>query len=263
MTSIALHPTPTWRAVLREQIRAVALASQRPAKMALAVIAGFAASGIWYALYLGPRHGPGYSYPPGLEALALVIAVLLPALVWGGEDWPHRAYHWSMPVDRTTHALTKVFAGWVCLMIAVATLIASAAVLLWLTNVVARSHVDQGIPVWEWAMPFPAVTVIYGLISAPIVGSRYPARWLLGVAFAYTAANSVATMFHLQRLGRALEAIGAGYASFGSAVLGWVTVASPGQMPTPSAARWLSASLLWIAIATTAVVVAAHHRTSD
>lgn len=198
MNPIVLHPTPRWRDVVTAQLRAVTIALRVPARMALALLAavsllvGFQIVANDEALQFHPEH----STLPG------ILGLVLPAAVWRREDQFDAAFLWSLPVDRTRHALVKVLAGWIWLIGAVALF-----VLWWLAMTLASGLTPfsqetrrvlpsfaygvtfepgaiQHVP-WTpepllWLVPFGAATGMYLLASALALATRYPLRWIAG-----------------------------------------------------------------------------------
>src|SRR5215207_345592 len=109
-------PLPPLRAVLLEQVRATGLALRGAALLAaslLALLTLFAVSqvvtrGADLTLNAWPTQLPG------------LLGALLPIAVWARDERFGPGFLWTLPVDRRRHALTKVLAGWVWLMGAVA-----------------------------------------------------------------------------------------------------------------------------------------------
>jgi hypothetical protein len=80
-------------------------------------------------------------------------------------------------VDRRRLALTKVFAGWVWLMAALAVFV------VWLLSLALLAHAAPVQIVMR--VPFAATTAMYLLGSALVLASRHPLRWLLGAVGVY------------------------------------------------------------------------------
>jgi hypothetical protein len=200
------HPLPRSGAVFAEQVRVVGLAVRREALLLAVVLAVF---GLLVLLEVGlERDGdsvPGVPVPP---VLMIVLGALAPFAVWKGERVFGGAHLWTLPVERQRHALTKVLAGGVWLLIAV------AGFQLWLlalgvatgggigeeqTRMLAgpggRSDlrpVAWSTPWWEWLVPFSTAITCYLIGSAFMLAVRHPLRW--GTA-------AVATLIGLQLLG--------------------------------------------------------------
>lgn len=200
MTELALHPTPSPRGVLREQVRAVGGALRTPALIAAALLV----LATLFALKEIVREGDTVDFHPERWLLPGMAGVLFPLGVWFVEDRYGAAFLWTLPVDRRQHALAKTFAGWVWLMAAIAVFV------LWLLglalisggNVVGPETLRM-IPAWPepgpgpvdaalvrsvswrpepllWLGPFTAATATYLLASALALGTRHPLRWVVG-----------------------------------------------------------------------------------
>src|SRR6185503_11828843 len=110
------HSTPQTRDILREQIRATALALRGPGMLA-ALLLGVATVLVAAEFITG---GGRVDFAPELSMVPGALGALFPIALWRGEDRFGTAFFWTLPVDRRRHALTKVCGGWVCLMAAVA-----------------------------------------------------------------------------------------------------------------------------------------------
>jgi hypothetical protein len=203
----ARPPLPRLRAVLLEQVRATGHALRGVALIAAALVALFtlwiALQGVGRDLDLSPNAWP--TQLPGL------MGTLLPVAVWARDERFGPGFLWTLPVDRRRHALTKVLAGWVWLMVTVALFV------LWLLAVALGSggrvlpetlhlvafKVAAAGPIgpaalqtvrWApgpliWTVPFTAATACYLHASALALGSRYPLRWVIGTAVAYVLSS--------------------------------------------------------------------------
>lgn len=193
------HVRPRTGAVLREQVRAVGLVLRTPALVAAALLA---LATVLSARQLLEGAGP-FGFHPEMSMVPGMAGLLLPLLVWRGEQRFGPGFLWTLPVDRRQHALAKVAAGWVWLMAAVALLF------LWL---LALTLLSGGNPLAEetlrmlpgaiaggqgvdpaalgsqrvapqpllWLVPFTAASSTYVLASALMLGLRHPLRWLAG-----------------------------------------------------------------------------------
>ena len=201
----AARPTlPGRRAVLIEQVRATGLALRGAALILAAgvvmitLVAWMQSVSMGVVLYF-------YEWPTLLPGL---MGALLPVAVWNRDDRSGQGYLWTLPVDRRQHAFAKVFAGWVWLMAGIAafalwrpvlTLAAAGRMLppetlhVLTSPLPATGPLDpaflQALP-WApgpliWLVPFTAATTTYLLISALVLGSRRPLRWVIGIALAY------------------------------------------------------------------------------
>jgi len=201
MSYPALHQTPRLADVLREQVRAVALALRTPALVGLAILLLGSALAIAEFVTGGGR----VDFAPELSMVPAFVGLLFPIGVWKGERRFGTSFLWLLPVDRQRHALAKVTAGWICLMLAVLFFLVWIFVLALATggNILGE-HTVQLLPsavIPEartldpaalrpiryapqpvfWLVPFTAATGTYLLASAVALGSRYPLRWIVGV----------------------------------------------------------------------------------
>jgi hypothetical protein len=209
MMNAELHPTPRLGEVMREQLRITALSLRLPA-IVLGAIAGLVTM-LAIADFLRGRGG--VEFAPELSVIPALAAVLLPIAVWQNEKRFGPGFLWTLPVDRTHHALTKILAGWVVLMIAVTAFVLWLLILALITK--GRIGGDQMIRLlpasydsyvsavdpstlrtirWSfspvlWLAPFFAATGAYILASAIALGFRHPFRWIIGtIAAVYLTA---------------------------------------------------------------------------
>ncbi|MDQ6925818.1 MAG: hypothetical protein M3154_06245, partial [Candidatus Eremiobacteraeota bacterium] len=177
MTTLSLHATPRARTVAIEQLRAVGVALRGGGiAFLLALAAGFAFTVAMTLYYAGtPNMSLAFTFAPSMSAPTLVIALLLPFGVWRSEEPSQRAYHWSMPVPWSGHALAKLAGGWVWMMLAVAIYLA------WFVLLGAVVHLITGEPLrlgeaaaWWWLLPFTAATASYLFGSIALIGSNHP-----------------------------------------------------------------------------------------
>ena len=198
MSELSLHPLPSARRALFEQIRAVGLALRLEMRLlaaGLVLLSG-------YGLYEAIKDRDPLNLTADVTLFIAVLGLAVPFGVWRDEKVFADTHLWTLPVDRAVHVLAKVFAGWVWL------LAAGLAVLLWL---VALSLVTGGViapvetrvlatldePVraigtirwksepWQWLVPFTAATAVYLLVSAVVLGVRFPVRWAAAVALGF------------------------------------------------------------------------------
>lgn len=178
MMDVTLHPAPRWRDVVLEQIRIAGLSLRREALVVAAVL-GFGTVLIVADLIVGkPGFDSDETFPTAW------IFFLLPFAVWRGEKRFGPAYLWTLPVERRRMALTKVFAGGVWLMAAL------AFFLSWLLGLGLLAGVSSEYTIAR--VPVIATIAAYLFGSAMVVGLRHPVRWLAGGAgMLYLLANGV------------------------------------------------------------------------
>ena len=211
MTPPALHSTPAARIVLGEQVRAVGSALRAPARVATSLLV---VATLFTMVVFFRERGP-IDFAPELSMLPGMLGFLLPIGVWTGEARFGSSVLWTLPVDRRRHALAKVFAGWVWLMVAVAllvvwmlglTLISGGDILAEQTLRVLPSaltappgSVDptalQAVR-WSpqpvlWLVPFSAATGAYVIASAVALGVRRPWRWMAAIGLGVLLVNAV------------------------------------------------------------------------
>ncbi|HEX8671857.1 MAG TPA: hypothetical protein VF710_08220 [Longimicrobium sp.] len=198
------HSTPPLREVLGEQVRAVGYALRRPALAAAALVT---VGTLLLAIQI-MREPAAMDFSPESQMLPGVLGLLFPIAVWQGEKRFGDGFLWTLPVDRRRHALSKVLAGWVWLMAAVAFFILWLAVLALASGgsflgeetrqlASATDGVANAVYFtmtrtirWRtqpvlWIVPFTAATGTYLLASALGLGVRHPLRWIAGVVLAF------------------------------------------------------------------------------
>jgi hypothetical protein len=209
MTSTGLHHPPRPGEVMREQLKVTALSLRLPA-IALAAIAAVVTMLVVADFLRG--HG-GVEFAPELSLIPAFAGALLPIAVWQSERRFGPGFLWTLPVDRTQHALTKVFAGWLLLMLAVTGFVLWLLILALITkgnisgDEMIRLLPTSVVPPAEtldpsmlrtvrwipqrvlWLAPFFAATGAYALASGIALGFRHPFRWIFGaVAAVYLVA---------------------------------------------------------------------------
>jgi hypothetical protein len=291
MSHPALHPTPRLADVLREQVRAVALALRVPALGALVLLT------LGSALAIGEfiTGGGAVDFAPELSMLPGIIGLLFPVAVWKGERRFGISFLWLLPVDRARHALAKVAAGWVCLMMAVLFFLLWILVLAFVTggNILGE-HAVQLLPspmVPEartldaaalrtvlyapqpifWLVPFTAATGAYALASAVALGVRHPLRWVIGVPLSVMVVSAIGVAADVDWLrflaSRLVDVIHEGRFGLDTLLtaraesLKTVVVLTNGKTASvwralPDIGDWAVATLLWIGVGLGALLAA-------
>lgn len=200
MTSTELHRPPRLSQVIREQFKATALSLRMPAF----ALAGLATVTTMLAIADFLRGRGGVEFAPALSLIPAFAGAVLPIAVWQSERRFGPGFFWTLPVDRVRHALAKVFAGWLLLMIAVTGFVLWLLILALITKGnITGDEMIQLLPSstvpppgtldasmlrtvrWVpqpvlWLVPFFAATGVYSLASAIALGFRYPFRWIIG-----------------------------------------------------------------------------------
>jgi hypothetical protein len=149
--------------------------------------------------------GQAMAFHPEYHALPGLLGLLLPFSVWRGEERFGAGLLWTLPVDRRGHALARIFAGWVWLMVLItlfvlwllALVMASGGnVLSEETRRVVPSFSTGGIGPFDssavefvrqsaqpllWLVPFTAATGAYLFANALALGVRKPLSWISGL----------------------------------------------------------------------------------
>lgn len=279
MTESTVDRIPPVKAVWIEQLRAVGLAIRREGALAA------------LALVLGSVVLIAFSRMPALQAIvneemaelvfdpresgggfvAVLIALLLPLVVWKGERRFGDTPLWSMPVDHRRHTLFKVAAGWVWLLA-----ILSAA-LVWVTLTVLASGGTLGVdevrllvldpagaaagtpgamesvnwttPWWEWALPFTSATAAYLVASTLMLATRRPLFWAAGLWVAGGVVLGIADFRDIDWIQRASDFV-AWYIGGDSFTRGMQLPSGGREVWTllPTARMWTASSALWIGL---------------
>lgn len=263
--SITLHPVPARGIVVREQIAAVGIALRKERNTFLGVLAAFAVLCIWSAFRARTEfHQASIDYAPGATVPMTLIALLIPFGVWRSEDRARRAYHWTMPVARAEHTLTKVFAGWLWLMGGVALYLVTLAVLGVVMRAISGASPQHVADAWEWLVPFTSATIAYLLTSIAIVGSAHAWRWIGGVIVGYFITLLVLDVLDLRDAKHAVGLIVDGTYGLAAAIFGQVNTVHIGHRYfVGDPVRWLAVTLLWSALTGASMWLAARRHADD
>lgn len=270
MTSIALHTPPRWRTVAGEQIRTVRLFLRRTGLLLLALYGVGIVVSIWMAFHVIDMRADNpaaahvnFAHSPASSMLITLIAFLLPFGVWQDEDPTRRAYHWMMPVARHTHALTRVFAGWVWLMVATMLYLAVSVAMVLITQRITGEPQSYGptFAAWEWLVPFTVGTIAYMFVSAAAVGSRQPIAWIVGVVVLYAALIYLLTMAGYAEAANKVASVYSGEYGARAAMLGRIdAVDLVHRQMYSSLARWLGSTAIWGAMGTALLAWVSYRR---
>jgi hypothetical protein len=192
MTPGTTHVMPTWRRIVMAQLRLVGSVFQRPAVMTAAL-----ALPALLLIEFGPADGVLDFRPERQELLFGALGLLVASGIWFGEERIGSGFLWTLPADRRSHALARVFAGWVWLMAGVMLAVLWLLALSVLTggSVMAEESLRMfnatGLQTvqWRptpilWLVPFTAATGVYVVASAMALGLRRPVRWAGGIVLA-------------------------------------------------------------------------------
>ncbi len=226
---------------------------------------------------------------PELLLPGLVVALLLPWLVWKGDPPFGRAYLWTLPVRRQQAAIAKIAAGAVWLMLAMllaflmlaATSLATGGsigvtevrlVAPFNSSIASATPTLWSTPLWMWAVPFGAILTAYVASSALFLGLRHPVRVVAALAVIVAlvmvlAVNLGADNALYHALGRFGETLIGGRWGLDFAMSGGVAslsedvdVPGPGSkdlwVALPTAGRWGAALIVWLAGALLALALA-------
>lgn len=275
MSPYALHPLPSRRAVVREQVRTVGLSLRREGLVLAGLLTAFSLFIAWIA---ANGANPALPFVPAAAIPLLIVALLVPMAVWKGEDPARRLYHWSMPVAQGEHALAKAFSGWTW------TMAAMAGYLVWALGMALATGGSIGVePLldirrvedlhmtraavepWRWVVPFTGATVLYLFGSALVLATRYPARWLGGgvVGFMFLSAMQINGEPNplLQAVRWAWTAPLGLQTALSGKVPEWAVSAELSHIyRTPDVGAWFAATWLWLALALSLFLFAAYRQ---
>jgi hypothetical protein len=247
----ALNPVPGWMEVLREQFASVGLAMKREAM----VVAGFL--GLFSAFVLLQQ--PGRSevpLSPMAGIAAALAALLLPMVVWKGEDPARRGYHHAMPVEHGPHAIARGVAGWAWAMAGVTAFFAWMGLLS-----AATGGAVADVEPWQWVAPFAGATVLYLFGSALTLVSPRPWKWLGLGAIGYFFLN--AFRWSARPLVEAVNSLLSGYYGLSTVLTGLVhhEIRPPGEhWMAPDLGAWLVSTIAWLTIGLTVFLWASYRQ---
>jgi hypothetical protein len=285
MTSTTFHSAPRTRDVLLAQIRVVGLAPRGTALAAMAVVALVTLLITIESL----KTGKVTAFHPEHQMLPGIVGLLLPIVVWKGEEPFGASFLWTLPVDRWRHALAKVFAGWVWLIGGVALFVLWSLALTLLSggNILAEETLRVLNPAavetvrWTpkpllWLTPFTSATATYLLASALALAMRQPLRWIvgsvIGLSLVYGVGEAANAVWLVNLLEPTLESLIEGpygldaLLTARSTFLNIEATLSTGDRVAawralPDVGQWATATLLWTSAGLVSLLAAAsRHR---
>jgi hypothetical protein len=212
------------------------------------VVAGF--MGLFTAFVLLPGNGE-VILSPAVGIVSALAAVLIPMVIWKGEDPARRGYHHAMPVDHGPHAIARAAAGlaW--------TLTGVAAFFAWIGLLSAMTGGDvEEVESWQWVTPFVGATVVYLLGSALTLVTSRPWKWLGLGAVVYIFVDSF--RWSAPPLAKAVDALFGWHYGLSTLVTG--IVSHEFRDPGPDAGAWLTTAFLWMSLALTLFLWAAYRQ---
>lgn len=280
----AAHPVPHAPAVIAEQLRAVGRHIRREV-LGLGILLLVMAGTLLAAHATIPGHRSDFQFAE-MALAACLLALFAPLAVWRGEEPSRRAYFWSLPVERGSHTLLKVLAGWAWLMAVVGGFLLVIALLARATDgalslgpaLLPLRELPEGtertmadvfhhpwpMAPWQWLAPFAGATVMYLLGSILVLSTDHPWRWIAGLLFGAMLVAALGTELG----GRTVQAVAEG--PYGLALLvtgGREALGLPVRAPTgqvlevsafvPDPAGWARAAALWTALSLAGVLAAA------
>lgn len=123
-----------------------------------------------------------------LWSFPILLSLVWPlAAAWRDEPPSGRAYHWTLPVDRTVHHLLRAAAGWVHLMTGVGAGLGAA----WAWGAIVRGGMAPGDPAVLLGL-IPCATLVYLVGTVAAVATERPLLWLFVAWVAVAALESLA-----------------------------------------------------------------------
>ncbi|MEO7455754.1 MAG: hypothetical protein ABIY52_05785 [Gemmatimonadaceae bacterium] len=272
--SIVLHPAPSTRAILAEQLRLTGLRARLAGIVfacVLCVIAAGALRMAWMTHEACQQYQAcakvNFTFSPQVSILLSGLALLYPLIIWQDEDPSHRLYFSAMPVSRTRHVFLRVLGGWLWLMLTVALFLIGMVLVKAIAERMtgAPQRYDAGFTWWEWLVPFTATTVAYALASAATVATQRPFVWIFGLPLLYASMVSLLHELYVgpsRDIARAMTSVGNGTYGAMAAMAGVVERVVDGS-PTitlPSFSRWTGASALWLVVGLALLYAVAQRR---
>lgn len=246
-----LNAGPPARAVITEQLRLTGLLLRGGGAFFGVLLLGALVLPLLTLSGSAARGGsPGLNvsnltFTPEMSGPMVLLALIVPLIVWRDEEPARRDYHWLMPVPRRTHTLMRAFAGWCWTMVATLAYVIVIGILpvivQGLTTVAQPYH--PGFSVWEWLVPFGAATVAYALASVAAVTAQRPLVWVFGSLAIYAGIVLIMLTQGMRRAATAL--LHAWDGSFGLRSVLYGVTASADGLTSPDVLHWALATTLW------------------
>jgi hypothetical protein len=192
---------------------------------------------------------------PGPAVLCCAFGWMFGLLAWRDEPPKRRAYHWTLPVDRSKHDLSRIAAYALWLMVGITTYMAVGVAILVFYHVPFDLAAAGFTP---WVAPYVAGLIGFGISAAVATVTEKPLEYFVAALAAGFSLGLLARIYNLHVVTRALEAVFSPSSSYSITS----TVLNPG---IASSTRLLGHSpdvavmgplLLWLAIAVTCVAAA-------
>lgn len=247
---------PAWTTVLRRQLRLLRRKRRRELLLLGLALAAVAFLRLSEAFQPQGLTFEAFFVTTPIAALVGLLALVWPAGVWYGEGPGDRGYHWSLPVARPVHDLTRVGVGAFWLFVVLILGFLTGLAVGWLVWGYA-----PGVPSGEvLAATFLSLLLSYLLGSVPALVSEHPLRWILGVFVGASVFRMAAEGLALWK--PSLEVLADGAAALWGPPYGLeAALSAPRHLvllpQAPRTEPW-AALFLWLVIALAAVLVVAN-----
>lgn len=183
MTSIALHAPararPSWLRLVGIQVGLIARSGRW-----IELIGGAAA--LYVVAVFGPMMGPVVPerLAPGRvwgtwALYCLPLIAVWPSLLWRGEPFGRRHYHWSLPVSHGAHDLARIVAGGLWVGVVVAMLVVGNYISIWPLGMMMEQSMSDIMAYAVGLLTLYCVASVFTLVVAR------PARWSFGILTVY------------------------------------------------------------------------------
>lgn len=115
-----------------------------------------------------------------LYVVGWILAVGWAQSIWSDEGPGDRAYHWSLPLERPVHDLTRVGLGTLIYVVVGVSSLAAA----WLVYAVFGASVAFGEPA-AWGLMLLGIIIGCLLGTIPALLTEHPVRWTVGTVLGY------------------------------------------------------------------------------